>query len=67
MFNIGMPELAMILVVVLVVFGPGKLPEIGKAAGKAIKDFRSATTDVKDEVQKAVSLEEKPPAKDQPK
>lgn len=44
MFSFSMPELAMVLVVVLMVFGPGKLPEVGKALGKGIQEFRTATT-----------------------
>lgn len=43
MFNLGMPELILILIIALVVFGPGKLPEMGKALGKAINEFRRAT------------------------
>ena len=42
MFGLGAPELIVILVVALVIFGPGKLPEIGGALGKGIKDFRKA-------------------------
>lgn len=42
MFGMGATELAVILVVALVVFGPGKLPEIGSALGRSIKDFRKA-------------------------
>ena len=41
--GIGMPELIIILGIVLVVFGAGKLPEIGSGLGKAIKNFKSAT------------------------
>ena len=44
MFSIGMPEVMMILVIALVVFGPGKLPEVGKAIGKGINEFRNATS-----------------------
>jgi len=42
MFGIGFPELLVILVVCLIVFGPGKLPEIGQALGKGIRDFQRA-------------------------
>lgn len=42
MFNIGMPEMILILVVFLVVFGPGKLPEVGRALGKGLGEFRRA-------------------------
>lgn len=44
MFNLGMPELILILVIALVVFGPGKLPEVGKAVGRGIQEFRRATS-----------------------
>lgn len=43
MFGFGMPELIVIMVIVLVVFGAGKLPEIGGALGKSIRNFKSAT------------------------
>ncbi len=42
MFGIGFPEAIVILVVALLIFGPGKLPEIGNALGKGIRDFRRA-------------------------
>ncbi len=40
MFGIGMPELIIILVIILIIFGAGKLPEIGAGMGKAIRNFR---------------------------
>jgi sec-independent protein translocase protein TatA len=43
MFGIGMPELIIILVIILIIFGAGKLPEIGGAIGKSIKNFKKAT------------------------
>jgi sec-independent protein translocase protein TatA len=45
MFGIGMPELIIILVIILIIFGAGKLPEIGAGMGKAIKSFKTATAD----------------------
>jgi len=66
MFNFSVPELILVLAIALVVFGPAKLPEIGKAVGKSIREFRSATTDVKEEVNKTVTLDT-PPSKEQGK
>jgi len=45
MFGIGMPELIIILVIILIIFGDGKLPDIGAGMGKAIRNFRGATTE----------------------
>jgi sec-independent protein translocase protein TatA len=43
--GIGMPELIIILVIILIIFGAGKLPEIGAGLGKGIKNFKKATQD----------------------
>jgi len=40
--NIGMTELVLILALALIIFGPGKLPEVGKSLGKTIREFRNA-------------------------
>lgn len=47
-FNIGAPELIIILVIALLVLGPGKLPDVGAALGKSIREFRKATTDIQE-------------------
>ena len=44
--NIGIPSMILILVLALIIFGPNKLPEIGKAAGSTLKEFKKATTEV---------------------
>jgi sec-independent protein translocase protein TatA len=49
MFGIGMPELIIILVIILIIFGAGKLPEIGGGMGKAIRNFKKATNETKKE------------------
>lgn len=50
MFGLGMSELMIILVIIMVIFGAGKLPELGGALGKGIKNFRQAA-DAKDEIE----------------
>jgi sec-independent protein translocase protein TatA len=49
LFSIGVPELLLILVLVLILFGPGKLPEIGRSLGKAMSEFKKAKKDLEDE------------------
>ena len=56
MFGIGMPELIIILVIILIIFGAGKLPEIGAGMGKAIRNFKGATTE--EEKKEAEKIEE---------
>ncbi|MCF6409400.1 twin-arginine translocase TatA/TatE family subunit [Pseudalkalibacillus salsuginis] len=45
-FNIGIPGLILILIIALVIFGPAKLPEIGRAFGNTLKEFKNATKDL---------------------
>jgi len=48
MFNIGIPELLIILAIALIIFGPNKLPELAKAFGRAMREFKKATEEVKE-------------------
>ncbi len=48
--NIGFPGLILILLIALVVFGPKKLPEIGRAFGETLKEFKRSTKDLRDDV-----------------
>ena len=49
MFGIGMPELIIILVIIMIIFGAGKLPEIGSGIGRGIRNFKKATSEVEKE------------------
>lgn len=60
--RIGVPELIIVLVIALVIFGPAKLPEIGKAVGKSLKEFKKETGNIMgdgDTSDKKVSKENK--------
>jgi len=60
MFGIGAQELIIILIIVLIIFGAGKLPEIGSALGKGIKNFKKTMNDSNE-------IENQPPKKDEDK
>jgi len=54
-FGLGMPEILGILVVVLVLFGARKIPELAKGLGQGIKEFKKASSDAQDEFKRSVS------------
>ena len=58
MFGLGLPELLLILVIGLIFFGPGKLPEIGSALGKSMKEFKQAVNSTETEIKKAGEIAE---------
>ncbi len=49
MFGIGMPELVVVLVIIMIVFGAGKLPQIGEGIGKGIRNFKKAVSSDSDD------------------
>ncbi len=58
---LGFPELVFILVLALLIFGPKRLPEVGRTIGKGMAQFRRATTDLKRTIESEISLEEEGP------
>jgi len=51
MFGLGLPELIVILVIILVLFGASKLPEVGSSLGKGLRSFKKEFSDLKDSIQ----------------
>ena len=58
MFGIGMPEMLLILAVALIVFGPKRLPELAKSLGRALGEFKRATSDLKESIETESGLDE---------
>ncbi len=62
MFGLHWTYIVILLVVVLIIFGPGRLPELGGAVGKAMREFRKATTELTNEVTTAAQAQPAPAA-----
>ena len=56
--SIGMPELIIILVIALIIFGPRKLPELGKSLGRSINEFKKASNDLQNTLEQEIKIEE---------
>ena len=58
MGSIGMPEMLVILVIALIIFGPRKLPELGKSLGKSLAEFKRASNDLRNTLEEEIKVEE---------
>jgi sec-independent protein translocase protein TatA len=58
MGSIGMPEMLVILVIALIIFGPRKLPELGKSLGKSLAEFKRASNDLRNTLEEEIKVDE---------
>jgi sec-independent protein translocase protein TatA len=56
--NIGLPEMMVIMAIALLVFGPKKLPEIGRSVGKALREFKKSTEEIKDKFEEQIRADD---------
>lgn len=61
--SIGMPELIIIFVIALIIFGPRKLPELGRSLGKSLAEFKRASNELRNTLEEEIRLEEQKPVK----
>src|SRR3954467_945113 len=57
--SIGMPELIIILVIALIIFGPRKLPELGRSLGRSINEFKKASNELRSTLEEEIRVEER--------
>ena len=60
--SIGMPELMIIFVIALIIFGPRKLPELGRSMGRSLSEFKRASNELRSTLDEEIRIEEKDPA-----
>jgi sec-independent protein translocase protein TatA len=65
--SIGMPELIIIFVIALIIFGPRKLPELGRSLGKSLAEFKRASNELRNTLEEEIRLEEQKPRVDEQK
>lgn len=58
MFSLGVPEILIILLIALIIFGPSRLPELGQSLGKAIREFKKSSQEIQKEIEEGVGLNE---------
>lgn len=56
MFSLGVPEILIILLIALIIFGPKRLPEMGQSLGKAIREFKKSSQEIQKEIEEGVGL-----------
>ena len=56
--NIGLPELLIILAIALLIFGPKKLPEVGRSIGRALREFRKTSDEIKEKIEEEIQVDE---------
>ncbi len=57
--SVGMPELLIIFVIALIIFGPRKLPELGKSLGRSLSEFKRASNDLRNTLEEEIHIEDK--------
>jgi sec-independent protein translocase protein TatA len=57
--SIGMPEMIIILVIALIIFGPRKLPELGKSLGRSLNEFKKASNELRNTLEEEIKVEER--------
>jgi sec-independent protein translocase protein TatA len=65
--SLGMPELVVIFVIALIIFGPRKLPELGRSLGKSLAEFKRASNELRNTLEEEIRIEEQKTVRDEQK